>query len=329
MSLIINKAGLLDSIQDTGRYGFQYLGINPTGAMDKLAAQVANLLVGNDPNEAVIEMHFPAPVYIFEQTALIALSGADFSPCINGEPVPMNHPIIVTKSCVLHFRLPVNGVRAYMAIRGGLDIQKWLNSTSTNLKAKIGGFHGRPLQKNDELQINMEFDFSALLKEKEFLVMPWQADMNWDDPTYPDEVFVLPGNEWNWLSEKTQQHFLSHEFSITPNSDRMGYRLGSGYLETITKEDVISSAVIFGTIQLLPGKQLIILMADHQTAGGYPKIAHIIKAHHSKVAQMKAGESINFRLVDQQLAELLLYEQHQHLVQIQNASKFRLDELFK
>ena len=326
MSLLINKAGVLDSIQDNGRYGFQYLGINPTGAMDKLAAQVANGLVGNNLKEAVIEMHFPAPVFIFQQTALIALSGADFSASINGEPVSVGHPIIVTKNCVLHFREPVKGVRAYMAVSGGLKIQKWLNSWSTHLKAREGGYRGRALQKNDEIQFNKTVDFSSLLKEKEFIVLPWQADMNWDDPTYPDEVFVLPGNEWTWLNEKSQKHFLSHEFTITPNSDRMGYRLSSGYLETMIKEEVVSSAVSYGTIQLLPGKQLIVLMADHQTTGGYPRVAHIISAHHSKVAQMKAGDKMNFRLTDQQTAEHLLLQQHHHLIQLQNACILKLKE---
>src|SRR5262245_33204333 len=100
MSLRIIKAGVLDTIQDRGRYGFQYLGINPTGAMDKFSAAVANTLVGNNANEAVIEMHFPAPVFLFQQSALITISGADFSPSINGEEVPINHPITVTKNCV-------------------------------------------------------------------------------------------------------------------------------------------------------------------------------------------------------------------------------------
>ena len=131
------------------------------------------------------------------------------------------------------------------------------------------------------------------------------------------------------MNERSQKHFLSHEFNITPNSDRMGYRLGSGYLETMVREEVVSSAVSFGTIQLLPGKQLIVLMADHQTTGGYPRVAHIISAHHSKVAQMKAGDKMNFRIADQQTAEHLLLQQHNHLTQLQNACNLKLNEFFK
>jgi len=152
MSLQIIKAGMLDSIQDGGRYGFQHLGINPSGAMDRYAMQVTNMLVGNDPGEAVIEMHFPASVFLFTQPALIALGGADFSASINGEPVPPLHPIIISKNDLLHFHKPLKGARAYLAIAGGLVIDKWLDSHSTNLKAAAGGYQGKALPKEDYIK---------------------------------------------------------------------------------------------------------------------------------------------------------------------------------
>lgn len=328
MSLRIIKAGVLDTIQDMGRYGFQYLGINPTGAIDKFSTQVANALVGNDPQQAVIEMHFPAPVFLFQQPALIALSGADFSASINGETIPSNHPIVVTKNCVLQFHEPLHGSRNYLAIQSGFKMTKWLNSNSTHLKAKAGGFFGRAFQKDDEIYFNQTIPSSFLKNHEEFFVLPWQADVNWHDPSYSDEVFVLTGNEWGRLTEASKKKFLSEEFSVGLNSDRMGYRLNVGSLETTIKDEVISSAVNFGTIQLLPGKQLIMLMADHQTTGGYPRLAHIISAHHSKIAQMRAGEKINFRLTDVQTAENLLLEQHKLLTQLQEACKFKLEEFF-
>jgi antagonist of KipI len=329
MSIRIIKAGVLDTIQDQGRYGFQYIGVNPSGAMDKFSSRVANILAGNDPTEALIEMHFPASVILFQQPALIALSGADFSACIDGDPVPLNHPIIVSKNSVLQFREPVSGARVYLAIHGGLKIEQWLNSSSTNLKAKAGGLEGRGFQKNDEIFFNDSHGFSFLLKERDFMVLPWQADTNWHDPAYPDEVFVLPGMEWERLNEESKKNFFTREFIIAPASDRMGYRLKTKFLDTTVREEIVSSAVNFGSIQWLPGKQLIILMADHQTTGGYPRLAHIISAHHPKVAQMKVGEAINFRPADQQTAENLLLEQHRHLLLLQNASKFRLDEFFR
>ena len=328
MSLRIIKAGVLDTIQDMGRYHFQYLGINPTGAMDKFSAQVANALVGNDSLDAVIEMHFPAPVFLFQQPALIALSGADFSASINGEAISSNHPIAVTKNCVLQFHELLHGTRNYLAIQGGFKITKWLNSNSTHLRAKAGGFFGRSIQKDDEIYFNQEIPPSFLKDHEDFFVLPWQADMNWHDPSYSDEIFVLTGNEWDRLTDMSKKKFLSEEFSIGLNSDRMGYRLNVGSLETTIKDEVISSAVNFGTIQLLPGKQLIILMADHQTTGGYPRLAHIISAHHSKIAQMRAGEKINFRLTDLQTAENLFIEQHKRLQQLEEACKFKLEEFF-
>src|ERR1043166_1852228 len=130
MSLRIIKAGIADTIQDLGRYGWQHLGINPTGAMDKFAAKLANTIAGNTQEEAVIEMHFPASVFLFEQPTLVALTGADFSPTINGEPISICQPIIVNKNSVMQFHEPGKRARAYLAVNGGFDIPKWMNSYS-------------------------------------------------------------------------------------------------------------------------------------------------------------------------------------------------------
>lgn len=325
MSLQIIKAGILDTIQDAGRFGCQHLGINPSGAMDQYSMQVANMLVGNDPDEAVIEMHFPASVFLFIQPALISIVGADFSASINGEPVPLLHPVIVCKNDILHFHKPLKGARAYLAIAGGLAIEKWLNSFSTNLKAAAGGYLGRNLHKEDEIK----FRQSAPKHNKDnYAVLPWQADTNWADET-PNEIYALPGNEWNQLTTDSKENFTMGAFIITQQSDRMGYRLNSIPLHSLTKEELVSSAVSFGTVQLLPDGKLIVLMADHQTTGGYPRIAHVISAHQSKLAQMKAGDKIHFQLTDQQTAEEMLVKQHKHLLQLKTACKFKLQEYFK
>ncbi len=324
MSLIVIKAGILDTIQDGGRYGHQHLGINPGGAMDRYAVQVANALVGNKPDEAVIELHFPASVFMFSQPALIALSGADFSASINGEPVPALHCIAVNKNDALQFHRPVSGVRAYLSVSGGLVADNWLQSSSTNLKAKAGGYSGRNLQKGDELVLKSNTDHSFLLKEKDFRILPWSADVKVTEDSR--EVLVLPGSEWDRLTDESKETFTSAQFIINKQSDRMGYRLSNKPLVATTTEEMISAAVSFGTIQLLPDGKLIVLMADHQTTGGYPKIAHVITAHHSKLAQLKAGDSAWFRFTDQQTAETLLMQQQQHLLQLQNACTFRLQE---
>lgn len=326
MNLRVIKAGVFDIVQDMGRYGWQHLGINPGGAMDKLSAQVANILVGNETYEAVIEIHFPASAFFFEQPSLVAVSGADFSASVNGEEIPCMRPVLVSKYSILQFHRIENGARAYLAVHGGLDIQPWLNSFSTLLKANAGGYNGRVLQKDDEIAFRTTVDLSGLLAKKEFEVLPWRADNDWGNNN-TDEILVLPGNEWNRLNDQSKEKFFEQGFLITNHSDRMGYHLKSKPLSTITNEEVVSSAVSFGTVQLLPDGQLIVLMADHQTTGGYPRIAHVISAHHSRLAQMKPGEQFIFRFTDQHTAEELFIKQQQHLVQLQNACKFKLDNL--
>ena len=162
MSLLITRNGLLDTIQDGGRYGYQHLGINAGGAMDSIAMRVANLLVGNDASEAVIEMHFPAAEILFESTVLIALAGADFLATINGEAVPTLHPVMIREGATLRFTRQESGARIYLAVQGGFVAEEWLHSYCTNLKAKAGGFNGRALQKNDRIQLKQgpQYDFS-------------------------------------------------------------------------------------------------------------------------------------------------------------------------
>jgi antagonist of KipI len=324
MCVKIIKAGIQDTIQDMGRYGHQHLGINPTGAMDKFAMKVANMLVGNKMDEAVIEMHFPASVFMFTQPALIALSGADFFASINGEPVSNLHAIIVGKNDVLQFHKPIKGARTYLAVCGGFVLNKWMNSHSTHLKAKAGGYCGRTLQKDDELLLRQQSSFPV--KQNDFTILPWRADTNWGDEQ--KEIHITTGNEWERLTTESKESLSMTSFVITNQSDRMGYRLNNIPLSVMSNDEIVSSGVSFGTIQLLPDGKLIILMADHQTTGGYPRIAHVISAHHSKLAQMKASDKIHFKITDQQTAEELFIKQQQHLLQLQNACTFRLEQYF-
>ncbi len=327
MGFRIIKAGISDTIQDIGRYGYQQSGINPSGAMDKYAMEVANMLVGNHPNEAVIEMHFPSSVFIFSQPSLIAIAGADFAASINGDPVSNYHPILVAKNDVLQFHKPISGARAYLSFAGGLVAEKWMGSYSTNLKAKTGGYRGRLLQKDDELLLRNPERFNAAIKE--YIILPWSADVTWFKASdASNDIAVLPGHEWGRLTTQAKETFTMTSFVITQQSDRMGYRLDNIPLSCMTNEEIISTAVNFGTIQLLPDGKLIVLMADHQTTGGYPRIAHIITAHHSTVAQLKAGDKMSFRLTDIASAEELYIKQQQHLLQLQNACTFRLQEYF-
>ncbi|WP_205511201.1 biotin-dependent carboxyltransferase family protein [Longitalea arenae] len=328
MSLTIIKPGLLDTIQDLGRTGYSRLGINAGGVMDRYAAQVANMLVGNDTGEAVIEIHFPGAQFLFEQNTLISITGGDFNALLNDEPIPLWHPVVVRKNAVLHFPGLQSGSRCYLAVHGGFCVNKWLNSYSTHLKAGAGGFHGRKLEKGDEISFReSRIYFAGLLKPgREYEVLKWQVDTG-NTYRHPNEIYMIKGNEWDQLTESSQQHMVEDNFTIHPFSDRMGYQLKGVDLKRSIDTELVSSGVSFGTIQLLPNGQLIVLMADHQTTGGYPRIGHVISAHLPKLAQLRPSDCIHFKITDIGTAEDLLLAQQQELNILQRACTERLNRM--
>ncbi|OYW81406.1 MAG: hypothetical protein B7Z27_02130, partial [Sphingobacteriia bacterium 32-37-4] len=201
MSITIIKAGLFTTVQDVGRKGFQHLGINPNGAMDALAMQIANVLIQNKSDEAVIEFFYPAPVIRFNASGFIALSGADFGATINEIPIPINHPIFVPENAVLSFTKKISGHIAYLAIQGGLELNEWMNSYSTNTRAGAGGVEGRVLINDDEIH----FKATALQenKQSQLQVLPWMADTK---GLYQSQSLrYLPGNEFSQLNTFSQQ----------------------------------------------------------------------------------------------------------------------------
>lgn len=325
MSLEIIKGGMHDTIRDAGRFGFQYAGINPGGAMDVFSMRIANILVGNNASEAVIEMHFPSSVISFHSDTIIALSGADFIPVINEEAVPLNKPIHVCRGSILKCKELKKGARCYLAVKGGMNVPQWLHSSSTNTKVGLEGIIGRALHTNDIISYKKKIEQSE--KNNTVHILPWMAGTRWDNASLPDDtVYILSGHEWNRLTDESKKDFTNEPFRITALSDRMGYQLEGKNLTAHSRDEIISSAVCFGTIQLLPGGQLVVLMADHQTTGGYPRAAHVISAHLSKLAQMKADDSIRFQLTTIKTAEELLIKQERHLQQLQLACSTRLQE---
>ncbi len=321
MSLTIIQAGILDTVQDTGRLGSRHLGVNPGGAMDVMALQTANVLVGNNLQEAAIEMHFPTAAFLFTEDAIIAISGADFSPTINGIAIPLLRPIVVHKNAILKFTHRKNGGRAYLALHGGFAIQEWMGSKSTHVKLQQGGYNGRALQKNDTISFHKKILFCeevTTIKE-----LPWKVNVYGDKEE--KSYFILKGPEWHWLTDEAQKQLSQQAFQIDSRSDRMGYQLIAEPLQKNTQEELVSSGVQFGTLQLLPNGQVIILMADHQTTGGYPRIAQVISAHRSALAQATPGEKIHFQVITQKEAEEKLIAQQQHLQQIKFAAFYKLE----
>ena len=335
--LSVIKSGTADSIQDLGRFGFQHLGINPTGVMDRIAAQTANFLVGNVADEAVLECHFPACSIVFHKSILIAISGGDFTPTLDEKEIKLNTPIYVQRGATLNFKKWKNGARTYIAVKNGFEIEKWLGSYSTNLKANAGGFNGRNLKKDDQIKVKSDsHDVGLKMKSEKqddsffnfhFSIFPWHVEI---DNLYAfEEIEILVGNDFETLTDGSQQKLFSNEFLITMRSDKMGYRLLSDPL--IMKNEnrfLLSSGVTLGTMQLLPTGQIIILMSDHQTTGGYPKIGHVASASFAALAQTPINKKIRFKLINIEEAEEKLMQQQKYLNKIQIACKFRLESFF-
>lgn len=326
MSLTITKAGLLDTLQDLGRVGYRHLGINPTGAMDQYSLQVANLLVGNERDEACLELFFPAATLSFEEDALIAITGADMGATMSGENLPVNKPIWIRKGSLLHFDHLKEGYCSYLAARGGFDIPAWLGSQSTHLRAGAGGWEGRALKKGDQIRFRTTVQCPLDWNKNHHHTLPFGA-APLREALPSDLVFALRGPEWEELDDHSKELLSSSSFTITVPSDRMGFRLrGEHSLARKTDRELVSTAVDFGTIQLLPNGQMVVLLADHQTTGGYPRIAQVIKAHHHRLVQKRPGEQIRLKWVDYEESVRSCISQEQNLRHLQIACILKLEE---
>lgn len=325
MGINVLKAGLLTTVQDLGRYGYQKYGVIVSGAMDANSSRLANLLVDNGLDAAVLEITIAGPTIEFQEDALIAISGADMSPEIDGESVQMNKSVWVKKASVLQFKSAQSGCRTYMAIAGGVDVSLVMESRSTYLRAGIGGFNGRALQKEDSLPIGSPSSYASKLMNqmqkqsygKSFLEMDWGVSLN----SIPDNrdgsvIRITKGRQLQWFTEESRTLFLSEPFTVSTQSDRMGYRLNGPGLSLEKHKDLLSEAVAFGTIQVPPDGNPIVLMADRQTTGGYPKIGQVITADLPVMAQLKPGDSIYFKEINHSEAEALLMENEKHFEQL-------------
>lgn len=316
MSLVVQKEGILTTLQDLGRKSFQRYGINSNGVMDKIAVRLINILLGNDENEAVLEIHFPADSFLFEQSIFFALGGADFSAELNGETIKNWRVYFAEAGSILKFTKKNLANRAYLSVMNGFDIKSWLNSKSTNLLGKIGGFEGRKLKKGDVLKFNSSFSRSKTKLNRIISnsLIPFYSKL----PT----VRIIKCAEFEQLNTVSIQILQTETFQISNDSNRMGFRLNGKKLCRISKEEILSSAVNFGTIQLLPDGNLVVLMADRQTSGGYPRIANVISTDLPLISQLGANDKVGFHIVSLQEAEDLSYDFERNLNLLKIACKF-------
>jgi antagonist of KipI len=305
MRLHVIRPGLLTTVQDLGRRGYQQFGVTVGGAMDPTAARLANILVGNPENAAVLETTLHGPALRFDVDTLVAICGGDLAATIDGAAVPMWRPVWVRKDAPIDIGHARSGCRAYVAIAGGFDVPQVLDSRATYLRANIGGHEGRALKAGDSLAIGAlgpgarEILKQLMPSDPAKVMSParWNAELY--APRYTDHttVRVVPGAELNWLTADSQRALFDSAFEITPQSDRMGYRLSGPKLEFAEPREMFSGPVCAGTIQVPKSGQPILLLADCATTGGYPRVAHVITVDLPLVAQARPASRLHFQKV--------------------------------
>ncbi len=323
--LKILKGGMLTSVQDLGRYGFQKYGVIVSGAMDPFAHRIANLLVGNHENAATLEMSLTGPSIEFETDTCIALSGGDLSPRLDDRPSGMWRIIAVKKGSVLSFGAPKKGCRTYLAIAGGIDVPEVMHSKSTYLRAGIGGFQGRALKSGDQVPIN-SVDSQRLAS----LLKAANSEQHWQIPAirYFKEpvVRVMKGRQFDLFNAESQKQLFNELFTVGSHSDRMGYRLEGVPLSLEQPTELLSEPVSFGSIQVPPDGNPIILMADRQTTGGYPKIGQVASIDLPLISQLKPGDKIRFQEISLEDAQQRIIAQEQQIRQLKLGIDLKMEE---
>ena len=283
----ILDAGLLTTVQDLGRYGFQRYGVSASGVMDEYSAKIANKLVGNKVGEAVLETTLKGVQIEFLQSTAVAITGGNCDVTLNGTKIELWQSYLVNRGDILKMGICRSGLRNYLAFAGGIDVPIIMNSKSTNLKAKVGGFNGRKLMTGDVLSVGVGSLEAPLTLNKHYI------------PTYSKDikVGVILGQQDDYFTEAGIKTFLNETYTVTQESDRMGIRLSSisgAIIEHKNGADIISDGITFGAIQVPGSGQPIVMMADRQTTGGYTKIGNVISSDLAKLAQATPGTKVKF-----------------------------------
>ena len=329
MSIVIIKPGLHATLQDAGRWGFQSQGVPVSGAMDEEALVTANLLVNNNRSECCLEFSSGVVELKFTQDIIFALSGRGMKASIKSSIVEFNRPMKVEPDSILKLQPKSNGNWTYLSVYGGFDIPKVLNSRSTYLPSSFGGLNGRRLKAADVIAINQMSDLNDSWKFRKQLSKP-VAFTNWGAITpliQQESIRIFSGNEWGWLSDSGKELVQKASFTISQDSNRMGYRLIGARPERTDNQELVSDAVAKGTIQLTNEGNLIVLMADGQTVGGYPRIAQVVAVDLPKLAQKRSGEEVRFNLISFEEAEQLFLDRERERNKLE--AGIRLKKLYE
>jgi antagonist of KipI len=294
MSIRILRPGLLMTVQDLGRHGHQHVGLCPGGAMDPMSLKLANALVKNDLGAAALELTVLGPDLEFERDTLIALVGAEFE-----TDFPLNRPVLVQKNSNISISRAARGARGYLAVAGGIAVEPVLGSRSTYLPGGFGGIDGRVLKRGDAIPL---VENSDQLSQERFQALKHKRrnSVRWHVPTVtvPDRepivLHALEGEHFGDFDANMQRAFFDTIWRVTPDSNRMGYRLAGPVLTRSKKDEILSAPTCLGTVQVPANGVPIALMADHQTTGGYPRIAEIASADVPRLAQIAPGGTVHF-----------------------------------
>lgn len=292
----ILSTGTANSVQDLGRFGYLDAGVSRSGAMDGLALELANLMIGNDANAAVIEVAiFPFRLR-FGQATLVAVTGADCPVSVNGIFYPSWWALPVRTGDVLELRLPRSGARAYVAVSGGLGVPAVLGSASTDLKSGWGGLEGRGLRRGDRLDTGFA-PMAATGLPAGFGLDPSEIGRSATDIGEDRPIRVLPGAEYGSFEPAAVAALEAAAWQVTDDANRQGYRLSGPALTLKQKLELHSHGIMPGTVQVPPSGQPIIQLAEANTCGGYPKIAHVIEADLWRLGQSPVGSRLRFSVV--------------------------------
>jgi antagonist of KipI len=295
--MMVVKPGWLTTVQDLGRYGYQQYGMPVSGAMDRYSYIVANRLIGNRDHDAALEITLKGPELLFEHDSVIAVTGADLVPSVDGIGIPLWTSVPVKAGSRITFGTRRLGTRTYLAIAGGIDVPIVLGSRSTHIASQTGGMKGRTIAQGDILISGIPSRYQRGTTGRS---LPEKLRPIYSPVT---TLRILPGPQRNTFSEQALAVLTTDPYRLTSLSDRMGYRLEGPKLGHGKAEQYISDGTAMGVLQIPPDEQLILLMADRQTTGGYPKVAVVISADLRLAGQLMPGDCVSFRTTTLQAAQ--------------------------
>lgn len=286
-SLTVLDPGFFTTVQDNGRFGSRKFGVPVGGSMDSFARRSANWLVGNDSEAPVLEMTIRGGTYKFHDEAFIGLAGGEVDITMNGRKQKQYETLAVSSGEEVQIGRVKTGCRVYMAIAGNWELDKIMGSFSTCVQAGFGGLEGRKVSKGD--CISWAYSHNITKKTIPENLLPYFG--------HSYQIRIIEGPEWDWLNKDEQEAFLNLDFKVQPESNRMGIRLKSSASLALKKENMVSSPVLPGMIQLPPGGDPIILMNDAQSVGGYPRVAKVVDADLWRLGQVWPPAKIRFKLI--------------------------------